>query len=405
MRDLKLVYDLQLDREISARREYQLTVESQLRRELASELRAQAADEVAALRAELAALRTNLEILFEAELDQRPALETDRATVRGYCEWANNSDNMPADWVPSNRVTSVRPETSSNPAEGTSIIDVPEEPVPRQPAADASEAYHGAEDYRSAEAAQLAEAYIGSHWRSAEDGGRSAQDQFESEPARSARHQQGAPAPPLEPRLQYPDVSPQPQQEAQEGGWYPPPGESQQPSGPAAEWQPVSAEGQSVPAGEPGSNRASTDNDNFADAEIPDNSAGPVSQPSSEAPPGPRRGRHVSAAETAAASSGEAEAGGRYGEPDQRAEARDSAEYPGDSDGETEPSPPPEAVSEQPTPRSTPSTPPEPAARHRSAKTASDEQSPQTGGQSVAELLARFQAEPIGGGRRRRRED
>ena len=32
-RDLKLVYDLQLDREISARREYELTVESHLRRE------------------------------------------------------------------------------------------------------------------------------------------------------------------------------------------------------------------------------------------------------------------------------------------------------------------------------------------------------------------------------------
>ncbi len=49
VRDLKLVYDLQLDREISARREYELTVESQLRRELASELRAQAADDLAEL--------------------------------------------------------------------------------------------------------------------------------------------------------------------------------------------------------------------------------------------------------------------------------------------------------------------------------------------------------------------
>src|SRR6185312_17437362 len=56
-RDLKLVYDLQLDREISARREYELEVESQLRRELATELRLQSADEVVALRAELAALR------------------------------------------------------------------------------------------------------------------------------------------------------------------------------------------------------------------------------------------------------------------------------------------------------------------------------------------------------------
>ena len=39
-RDLKLVYDLQLDREISARREYELTVETELRRELSTEIRA-----------------------------------------------------------------------------------------------------------------------------------------------------------------------------------------------------------------------------------------------------------------------------------------------------------------------------------------------------------------------------
>ena len=51
-------------------------METQLRRELASELRAQSADEVAALRAELAALRTNLEILFDADLAHRPAIET-----------------------------------------------------------------------------------------------------------------------------------------------------------------------------------------------------------------------------------------------------------------------------------------------------------------------------------------
>src|SRR6185312_2267961 len=77
MRDLKLVYDLQLDREISARREYELSVETQLRRELTSEIRAQAADEVAGLRAELAALRANLEMLFDADLSHRPAIETD----------------------------------------------------------------------------------------------------------------------------------------------------------------------------------------------------------------------------------------------------------------------------------------------------------------------------------------
>ncbi len=71
-RDLKLVYDLQLDREISARREYELGVESQLRRELSSELRAQSSDEIASLRAELAALRANLEILFDTDLAAPP---------------------------------------------------------------------------------------------------------------------------------------------------------------------------------------------------------------------------------------------------------------------------------------------------------------------------------------------
>src|SRR5689334_18641608 len=87
VRDLKLVYDLQLDREISARREYELSVETQLRRELVTELRAQSADEVAGLRAELAALRANLEILFDTDLSHRPALETDRAGAPSYEDW------------------------------------------------------------------------------------------------------------------------------------------------------------------------------------------------------------------------------------------------------------------------------------------------------------------------------
>lgn len=114
VRDLKYVYDLQLDREISARREYELAVESQLRRELSAELRAQAADEVAALRAELAALRTNLEILFDTDLDHRPALETER----------------PAGRVIASRIdTPVRAEAEPR-TEESPIIDVPAEPHP-----------------------------------------------------------------------------------------------------------------------------------------------------------------------------------------------------------------------------------------------------------------------------------
>lgn len=78
-RDMKFVYDLQLDREISARREYELAVEAHLRRQLAVELRAQAADEMGALRAELATLRANLQALLGADLGDRPALESERA--------------------------------------------------------------------------------------------------------------------------------------------------------------------------------------------------------------------------------------------------------------------------------------------------------------------------------------
>jgi|SRR5581483_3013488 len=125
-RDLKMVYDLQLDREISARREYELEVESQLRRELSSELRNQAADEVAALRAELAALRNNLEIMFDADLTHRPAIETDRPPVRAYSDWQRDTDagsRGGARFVA--QAARAEPEERVEDA----IIDVPEEPA------------------------------------------------------------------------------------------------------------------------------------------------------------------------------------------------------------------------------------------------------------------------------------
>ena len=134
VRDLKLVYDLQLDREISARREYELTVESQLRRELAAELRAQAADEVAALRAELAALRANLEYLFDADLSHRPAIETDRAAAPSFTDWAPRPEA--AGRVRSSRIdteeTAILDEIDdhSPDTEESPIIDVPAEPHP-----------------------------------------------------------------------------------------------------------------------------------------------------------------------------------------------------------------------------------------------------------------------------------
>jgi len=122
-RDMKFVYDLQLDREISARREYELSVETQLRRQLSREVRAQAADEMSALRAELASLRSQLEVMLGTDLGHRPALERERIVVP-----------MPAppDRVESSRVT-VTEEYVTYSAEElvaeSPILDVPEEPL------------------------------------------------------------------------------------------------------------------------------------------------------------------------------------------------------------------------------------------------------------------------------------
>jgi hypothetical protein len=405
VRDLKLVYDLQLDREISARREYELTVESQLRRELASELRAQAADEVAALRTELAALRTNLEILFETELEQRPALETERATVRGYSEWSGAGDGAPADWVSSNRVTSVRAETTSDRAEESSIIDVPEEPVPRQSAADTAEDYPA-----GAEVDPDGEVYRGSHWRPTDDD----HQRQHTGRQRHARGQHEAPTPSVEPRFDYrdarshgqPETPPQPQQEPppepQRPGWYSQPAaESPQPAGTT----PAGSDGRWASAGASTNDSTAPDDDDSPDTDPGLNGRAPVGQPASEPPeplpppeppaqPTHRRGRHSS----------QDDAESEADEPGSAAQVPASARHPAErAEYETDQTAAAAHATDVPAP--VPPAAPEPVARHRSAEAVTDDDGPPTGGQSVADLLARFQVEPAGGGRRRRRED
>ncbi|GAB3131590.1 hypothetical protein GCM10027289_18000 [Tsukamurella serpentis] len=61
---LKTVYELQLEREISARREYELQVE----REIRAEVRDEANEELTALKSEVLALRANLEELLGRDL-------------------------------------------------------------------------------------------------------------------------------------------------------------------------------------------------------------------------------------------------------------------------------------------------------------------------------------------------
>ena len=314
VRDLKLVYDLQLDREISARREYELTVESQLRRELASELRAQAADEVAALRAELAALRTSLEILFDTDLDHRRALENSQRRLGPQtARRAHPSTGCPAigsrlfrrrmrSSAPTNRRSSTCPRWGSRP---------PALGPPRQPAP----------------------------------------------PREQVRPPYQAPPPPPRATTATQPESPQ--------------------------WQPP----RPTDSGFPPVRRAAT---------------GPASTRRSTARPtdGPPAGPAFQPGRTGGGPPGE------YGESGRRSRSRHSTEYRDDGVAAT----PVTETSEAPPPRLAPAPPPEPTPRHRSADAEAEEpeqsegRRSQSGGQSVADLLARLQVEPTGGGRRRRRD-
>jgi hypothetical protein len=408
VRDLKLVYDLQLDREISARREYELTVESQLRRELASELRAQAADDIAALRAELTSLRTSLEILFDTDLEHRPALgsmETDAPPARAYSDWDRNGEATPADWVSSDRVTSVRREDSLEDSEPSTdesaIIDVPEEPLlpprTRERARFHYEAPHeagyvpAAEPPHAAPEPPYAAAPI------------PPQPQPEPEPRFEPRHRTAAPP------TQQPPVPPAPS------------GPEPQPR--RQDWHPIGADGLWLPPGARDSNWAGDDS--------------PTPPPASSG----RRRRYRDASpdepsgNVPASSPTEPESDfvPPFGEPGRRARSRHSAEYRDygirnfvPPDGAEAPpanapaaapasAPPPTHPSAAtaagpPPPQMAPPPSAEPASRHRGAEAPPEGwedsgDSPRTGGQSVADLLARLQVQPSGGGRRRRRED
>jgi uncharacterized protein DUF6779 len=386
VRDLKLVYDLQLDREISARREYELTVESQLRRELASELRAQAADDVAALRAELAALRTNLEILFDTDLQDRPALETletEAPRARAYGDWQRNGESV--DWVSSDRVTSAHPDnplgrTDSRRADEEAIIDVPEEPLlpPRQPPP-SRERSRGHYDVPP-EAPYL----------------------VSQEPPYMA--------PPPEPEQRFEQFHRPPPEQAAPPPAPPPPQPEPQPQ--MHDWQPLVADGQWLPPGAPGSHWA----------------GGDASAPA--AAPGGRRGaRHYPPDEPLDGSHVEPEFSRPYGEPGRQVRSRHAAEYRDYGVGnfaamnepQAPPPPPPAAAAPPPAPPTPPPAAPPPpqmapppppehdAPRHQGVDPLADArggtgEAPPSDGHSVADLLARLQVEPSGGGRRRRRE-
>jgi hypothetical protein len=371
VRDLKLVYDLQLDREISARREYELSVETQLRRELVSELRAQAADEVAGLRAELAALRANLEILFDADLSDRPALETDRAGARAYSDWTPTPET--AGRVTASRIDTEDRDDTDFRTEESPIIDVPEEPHPPE--------YELMPPVGSA----------GAHRMPPEAERETPRYAAEEPPVWSPppAPPTAAPPPPMPTPPPMPRPTPPPPTDAErttEFSWPPaqeppkvpesaPAPAEPEPASPSTSWEPAPAEGQWIPAGTPGSNWEAPTVENGSSGEYVGRRRAAEteahSQPAMSTPPVElsRRGRHSAAPDAIDP--------GRPGAPPTL--ATESAQPP-------------------PHPEPAPAEPPA-TARHRSP-----DETP-SGGQSVADLLARLQSAPSGGGRRRRREE
>ncbi|WP_433197990.1 DUF6779 domain-containing protein [Nocardia sp. CA-107356] len=89
VRDLQTVYELQLEREVTARREYELRVEARVREEVGAD-----AAEMAALRAELTVLRQSLQRLFDGDLPMdRPALRADSTRIQELPSAFGNSSN------------------------------------------------------------------------------------------------------------------------------------------------------------------------------------------------------------------------------------------------------------------------------------------------------------------------
>jgi hypothetical protein len=385
-RDLKLVYDLQLDREISARREYELSVESQLRRELSSELRAERSDEVASLRAELAALRANLEIIFDTDLQHRPAIETERTTVHTFPDWSNaqdgpagreRSDPGPGRVISSRLDTDDRDDADPN-TEESPIIDVPEEPHPPE----------------HEWAPQVVPG--GAHRRPSEMDPALRGWQPPPEPPRAPEPEVQSPwlMPESPPRPTPPPPPPAPPAAPAQQPWQEPEPARRHSLGGDPDWRPAPAEGQFIPAGNPGSNWLSEVAENGSSAhsepatpEPPPEA--PTPEPAMTPPPAEvPRGRHFNAGSTDA----EAPRRARHSapadvDPGRRQHAPTLAPPPA-------PQPPPPQPSES-----------ERAARHRGLEELEPDDGQHIGGQPLSELLARLQVGSTGGGRRRRREE
>jgi len=85
--ELQKVYELELEREVTARREHELVVERELQDRMSAQQQADSIDELADLRAEVQALRESLTALFNGELVvERVAVRAESTRVRALTD-------------------------------------------------------------------------------------------------------------------------------------------------------------------------------------------------------------------------------------------------------------------------------------------------------------------------------
>jgi len=85
--ELQKVYQLELAREVDARREHELVVERDLQEQVHTQLRAESTDDLAGLREEVKALRESLSDLFNGDfLVERVALRAESTRVRALAD-------------------------------------------------------------------------------------------------------------------------------------------------------------------------------------------------------------------------------------------------------------------------------------------------------------------------------
>ncbi|MBT0566138.1 DUF6779 domain-containing protein [Williamsia sp. CHRR-6] len=124
-RDLRLVYELQLEREITARRQYELGVEAQIRREVRSETN----EELRELKNQVEALRASLQNLMGDLPEQRTALENERLRqiARGF---AADGAAAERDFASTEPDTGSTPVPIAEPHQMTEVIPVVTDEAP-----------------------------------------------------------------------------------------------------------------------------------------------------------------------------------------------------------------------------------------------------------------------------------